>query len=624
MIDRHGWVVMHIFDPADVVPPFSFSLGLSYGSAHPEVIVVGLDQEVSHVLVKDREPGPDGRATRVRRHTRRPPPGGLSRGGSPCLSRSSSLDAAIEALHDAPCLLCDMVSRDTTGVSGRLRAYVAVVVAIGFVVLALLAITVDVDRLRANGAIVAHLSFYLVVGMFFAVPLSRDRRGPRVLITAPFAFALVLYGGVGYAALLQAAAIALSGFARRSSAHNVAFNVGHHTIGLAAGAGVWVALSGGQPATAATLPAVLAGTFVFMAVKTLLFAIKVRLDTSTPADLTPARLLGTVIAITAMAMVVVLAVVMVADNAMLVLLALTVPAIGFYVVLRSESGANIRQGEAEQTAHREAELRAQEQQLLLQQRELTRKLQEADKIKDDLLAMVSHELRNPLTTVLGVFRLFTVGTPLSAAERQEMLEMGERQATRLRNLIEQLLLVARFERGDAGYPSSGAEPADADAAELALQAAGEARAGHRDHPIRVECDGSLPVRVAPDAVLQILGSLLDNACKYSSNQGLVRLLAERDGELAVLAVEDEGAGIPLAEREHVFERFTRLDKNHTGLGLGLFIGRQLARAQGGDLVLADPRHSAGSRFELRLPLRQHAAAAPPPASSEGSVARAAG
>src|SRR6266508_2064877 len=506
-----------------------------------------------------------------------------------------------------------MVSRDTTGVSGRLRAYVAVVVAIGFTLLAVLATTVDVDQLRDRGGLVAHLSVYLVVGMFFAVPLSRDRRGPRVLVTAPFAFALMLYGGVGFAVLLQAAAIALSGLARRSSARKLAFNVSHHTIGLAAGAGVWVALSGGQEPAAATLPAVLAGTFVFMAVKTLLFAINVHLDPTTPADLTWTRLQGTVVAITAMAMAVVLAVVMVAENGLMVLLALTAPAIGFYVVLRSESGANIRQGEAEQNAHREAELRVKEQ-------ELTRQL------KDDLLAMVSHELRNPLTTVLGVFRLFTVGAPLSPAERQEMLEMGERQATRLRNLIEQLLLAARFDRGDASYPSSGAEPTDADAAELALQAAGEARAGHRDHPIRVECDGSLPVRVAPDAVLQILGSLLDNACKYSSNQGLVRLLAEREGEVAVLAVEDEGAGIPPADRERIFERFTRLDKDHTGLGLGLFIGRQLARAQGGDLVLADARHSAGSRFELRLPLRQRAAAAPPPAASteEPPVAQAAG
>jgi signal transduction histidine kinase len=500
----------------------------------------------------------------------------------------------------------------------------AVVVAIGFTVLAVLATTVDTDLLRTNTALVAHLGAFVVVGQFFAIPISRNPRGPRILINAPYTFALMLFGGLGFAALLQAVALVLYGLVRRLPLHKLAFTVGDHTIGLAVGAGVWMALGGGRPASAATLPAALAGTLAYLVAKTLLFGGRVYLDENRPADVTPARLAGTVIAAMLMAMAVVLGAVLVAANTALLFVALTLPNVGLYLMLRSEVRANAQRDEAEEAAQREAELGAQKHELLLQQQELTRRLQEADQMKDDLLAMVSHELRNPLTTVLGVFRLFTVGAPLTPAERQEMLEMGERQATRLRNLIEQLLLAARFERGDAGAPASGTEPVEADAAELALQAASEARAGHRDHPIRVECDGGLPVRVAPDAVLQVLGSLLDNACKYSSNQRLVRLLAERDGEYAVLAVEDEGVGIPPAERERVFERFTRLGKDRTGLGLGLFIGRQLARAQGGDLVLADPRHSAGSRFELRLPLWQRAAASPPAATEAPPVAPAAG
>jgi signal transduction histidine kinase len=500
----------------------------------------------------------------------------------------------------------------------------AVVVAIGFTVLAVLATTVDTDLLRTNTALVAHLGAFVVVGQFFAIPISRNPRGPRILVNAPYTFALMLFGGLGFAALLQAVALVLYGLVRRLPLHKLAFTVGDHTIGLAVGAGVWMALSGGRPASAATLPAALAGTLAYLVAKTLLFGGLVYLDENRPADVTPARLAGTVIAAMLMAMAVVLGAVLVAANTALLFVALTLPNVGLYLMLRSEVRANAQRDEAEEAAQREAELGAQKHELLLQQQELTRRLQEADQMKDDLLAMVSHELRNPLTTVLGVFRLFTVGAPLTPAERQEMLEMGERQATRLRNLIEQLLLAARFERGDAGAPASGTEPVEADAAELALQAASEARAGHRDHPIRVECDGGLPVRVAPDAVLQVLGSLLDNACKYSSNQRLVRLLAERDGEYAVLAVEDEGVGIPPAERERVFERFTRLGKDRTGLGLGLFIGRQLARAQGGDLVLADPRHSAGSRFELRLPLWQRAAAPPPAATEAPPVAPAAG
>ncbi len=94
------------------------------------------------------------------------------------------------------------------------------------------------------------------------------------------------------------------------------------------------------------------------------------------------------------------------------------------------------------------------------------------------------------------------------------------------------------------------------------------------------------------------------------------LAVERDGAEAVLAVEDEGVGVPADERERIFERFTRLSAGR-GLGLGLYIARELARAQGGDLVLADARHAGGARFELRLPLRE--AASPPVASPSWSA-----
>src|SRR6266536_2767739 len=501
-------------------------------------------------------------------------------------------------------LLCHRLSRETTGMAGRLRMYLIVLWTVGLSLLVLLAATVDAGRLAAEWPVVTTLAAFLSVGYFFAIPLSRDRRGLKVLINGPFAFALVLYGGIGAAALLQAGAILLCDLAHLKPAAKTSTNIAVHTIGLAAGAGVWTALSGGRAASTATLPAILIGALVFVVVKVALFAIKEHLDDATP--LGPARVLRIGVGIIVLTQVVVL------------LVALGVPTVGAYLVLRSEVGANIRRGEAEQSARREAELRIQEHELRLQQQEVARKLQETDRVKDDLLAMVSHELRNPLATVLGVLRLLSTGAPLSPAERQEMVEMGDRQARRLRSLIEQLLLAARFERGEGEYPSSGADLVEADAAELALQAATEAQAAHRDHPIRVECDGSLPVRVATDAVLQILGNLLDNACKYSPDAQLVRLLAARDGTQAVLAVEDNGAGIPVAERERIFERFTQLGNGRSGLGLGLYIARQLARAQGGDLVLTDARHAGGARFELRIPLRERAS--PPLAPSAGGDA----
>ena len=126
----------------------------------------------------------------------------------------------------------------------------------------------------------------------------------------------------------------------------------------------------------------------------------------------------------------------------------------------------------------------------------------------------------------------------------------------------------------------------------------------------------LPVRAVPEAVLQVLGNLLDNAAKYGPGLAPVRLEAARRGPLAVLAVEDTGPGIPPADRERIFDRFTQLDSGATrragGVGLGLSIARQLANAQGGDLLATDPTPPGqGARFELRLPLAARGAPTPP-------------
>jgi signal transduction histidine kinase len=294
----------------------------------------------------------------------------------------------------------------------------------------------------------------------------------------------------------------------------------------------------------------------------------------------------------------VLVLVLAAERPALLLVAFG-PMLGAYLLLRSETRAVLDRDEAERTARREAELRAQEQ-------AVARRLQETDQMKDDLLAMVSHELRTPLTTVVGALRLLNAGPALSPEERQEMLEMADRQARRLRVLIEQLLLAAQSDHGRAGFLSAASERVEVDAADLLVEAATEARAGACGDRVRLRCDTGLPVRLGADAVLQILGNLVDNACKYGPEDGAVWLLGERDGAQAVLAVEDDGAGVPPAERERVFERFTRLEPGR-GLGLGLYIARQLARAQGGDLLVTDAREAAGARFELRLPLREPAA-----------------
>jgi signal transduction histidine kinase len=242
------------------------------------------------------------------------------------------------------------------------------------------------------------------------------------------------------------------------------------------------------------------------------------------------------------------------------------------------------------------------------QRELVERLRESDRLKDDLLAAVSHELRTPLAGMLGALATLSAREGLlTDPQRQELVDMAVRQGDRLKLQIEQLLLAARLER-------SGHEPAErpvVDAAAVARDAVAAARKTYPARQVLLEAGEVLPVRAVPEAVLQVLGNLLDNAAKHAPDKAPIRVEARRAGALAVLAVEDSGPGVPEADRERIFERFTQLDSGATrragGVGLGLYIARQLARSQDGELLVVDPTGAQGARFELHLPLLPEAA-----------------
>jgi K+-sensing histidine kinase KdpD len=290
--------------------------------------------------------------------------------------------------------------------------------------------------------------------------------------------------------------------------------------------------------------------------------------------------------------------VVVAERSLLLLPALILPLGAVYLASKGEIRAKHDQAEAEEAADRQRRLTAQEQ-------EVVRRLQETDRLKTDLINTVSHELRSPLTTIVGVFGILRVRRDrISPQERDELVAMGIQQSERLHRMIEQLLMTARFEQADVA--SLRAARVELDATELVRQAGAEARTRHHGRRIAIETNGALPVRVAQEAVVQVLGNLLDNACKYSPDGEPVRLSGTREGTEAVLAVEDAGPGIPEAERQRIFDRFTQLDRHSQrragGVGLGLYIARQLARSQDGDLLVVEPAGGRGARFELHLPL----------------------
>ena len=332
------------------------------------------------------------------------------------------------------------------------------------------------------------------------------------------------------------------------------------------------ALAGGDPGRApVALPAFAAAALAFFLVNNLLVEAVLFLAGGTSALGRARQGVGVRAWVSAMLLGMAPVVMVVAETSLSLVPILGLPTAAVYLACRGRSGPTGSGPWAEAAAER-ARLVEGEQALI-------RQLQESDRLKRDLLATVSHELKTPLTVILGTLgTLSRRGAALDPAERREFVDMAIRQGIRLKELIEQLLLAARFEQ-------TSAEPAGlplVDAAALARDALAAARVAHPGRELVLLAPEPLPVRANPEAVLQVLGNLLDNAAKYAPGPGPIRLEATRYGPLAVLAVEDTDPGVPSADRERIFERFTQLDSGATrragGVGFGLYIARQLAGA----------------------------------------------
>src|SRR6266542_754694 len=255
---------------------------------------------------------------------------------------------------------------------------------------------------------------------------------------------------------------------------------------------------------------------------------------------------------------------------------------------------------------------------------LIRRMKEIDHQKDELLASVTHELRTPASSILGVVRTLSQDPDrFSPREYLELLGLVLEQAEQLDRLIGQLLLAARLQQ-----PQFVTDPATtelADDATLVRRAGQLATLTYPDRLVHVQGGQGLAVRVDRKVVAQILGNLIGNAAKHTPPGTPIWIDLERQGTLAVLAVEDAGPGIPPQLRAQVFERFTQLDERPSGegggFGLGLYIARQLARAQGGEVLAVDPsRAGGGARFELRLPLVEAQATAEAEAAGPADAA----
>lgn len=229
--------------------------------------------------------------------------------------------------------------------------------------------------------------------------------------------------------------------------------------------------------------------------------------------------------------------------------------------------------------------------------------EEANRAKADFLAVMSHELRTPLNAIGGFVDLLLMNTQgsLSATQRNS-LERIRRNQYHLQALINDLLAFTRIEAGKVELDIRPLNVNDAlDNVEPLIQP--ELRRKQLVFT-RESIDAGLTVRADHDKLTQILLNMLSNAAKYTDDGGMVSVGAERDNGRVRIWVRDSGIGIPPDQLEQVFQPFFQVDRGRTrryqGVGLGLTIARDLARAMAGDVAL-ESRVGEGTLVALHLP-----------------------
>jgi PAS domain S-box-containing protein len=260
----------------------------------------------------------------------------------------------------------------------------------------------------------------------------------------------------------------------------------------------------------------------------------------------------------------------------------------------------------------------------LSERRRTQQLEDAGREMSQFLAMLSHELRNPLAPIrnaVGLLAAREVKDPTIAWAR----EVIDRQSALLSRLVEDLLDVTRIALGRIHVRL---EPTDMTAAVTrAIEIARPLIEG-RAHQLEVSTPRE-PLRVNADLVrlTQVIANLLTNAAKYTAPGGRIWLVLQRDGPDAVVRVRDNGMGIAADQLSHVFEIFTQgqrgLDRSEGGLGIGLTIARKLMGLHHGSVIASSEGPGRGSEFTVRMPLLTEPARAPagetpaPPLVGEG-------
>jgi signal transduction histidine kinase len=234
---------------------------------------------------------------------------------------------------------------------------------------------------------------------------------------------------------------------------------------------------------------------------------------------------------------------------------------------------------------------------------LYREAQDAVRVRDQFLSIAAHEIKTPLTSLLGYAQLF-----LRRAERdgsqnerdQRALQVIVEQGARLNKMILALLDISRIESGQLSI-----ERRPIDLAVLVRRVVEEAQALDDQYPLHLSCPSS-PLMIMGDELRleQVLQNLLNNAVKYSLSGGAVCVRVEQQPDMARIVVADQGMGIPAADLPHLIERFYRAgnaDEHHiSGMGIGLYIVKEIVTLHGGTMTV-ESTEGKGSTFIVCVP-----------------------
>ncbi len=223
-------------------------------------------------------------------------------------------------------------------------------------------------------------------------------------------------------------------------------------------------------------------------------------------------------------------------------------------------------------------------------------LDRAQRERTDFLVGVAHDMRSPLSGIVGFARILEeMDLVASDPMAMEAVQFIAAESQRLSDLVAQLVDLGRVDLGEATL-----DVESLDVAKVAHQAVESARMRFPAHSFVLRSEAAVMVQGDLLRIHRVIVNLVENAAIHGPSGGLVTVEVQEGADHALIAVSDRGGGVPDAERDRIFDRFVRLDGSGAGTGIGLYLVKALVDAHGGAVAVTDAP-GGGARFEVRLP-----------------------